>query len=279
TPTPTPYLRITFKDTSGANSPQTYQVYSWTCGSVTGGSFNSGCTFPTADCTLPITDAGYSCVGAVVRNWNIPNFVGVTPVPSGNGYETISNSVLGKLYGWQKWNTGGRTLNFIVAIPTSTPTPTPISPLITNALITNGGFENQLSLWSCKGGVSGSCTPDSAVKYSGTYSGKVYNSGGGWGWQLAQRSPAVKNGNILCLSGKVKKNEATAWAAIALQETGGSYREKRVDASNTTSWQPLNLSFTIPSDWILPVQVFLRVFNQGGTAWFDDISLTPGACK
>ncbi|MFH0937631.1 MAG: hypothetical protein V1808_05075, partial [Candidatus Daviesbacteria bacterium] len=47
TPTPTPYLRITFKDTSGANSPQTYQVYSWTCGSVTGGSFNSGCTFPT----------------------------------------------------------------------------------------------------------------------------------------------------------------------------------------------------------------------------------------
>ncbi|MFH0937175.1 MAG: carbohydrate binding domain-containing protein [Candidatus Daviesbacteria bacterium] len=164
------------------------------------------------------------------------------------------------------------------ALPTPTPTPTP--------LIANGGFESQLTSWNCRGNTdasTGSCSADSNIKYSGTYSGKVdylsiSNPLLAWGWQLSQSIAGIQRGCTYTLSAYVKKDLSDTLATIALQETVSPYRGQSISAPNNTNWNPLSFTYTIPNDWGLPVQVFLRVGNVPRTAWFDDVLLTRGAC-
>lgn len=168
--------------------------------------------------------------------------------------------------------------------PTRTPTPTPtITPtlIVASSLLSNGDFENQLNSWACQGpGSGGTCTADSSsVKYSGTYSAQVYNPYGtsnGWAQQLSQGSFTATAGEQFCLSARVKKQNATDSVTIAIQHLDPWWSLEYPAASNT-SWQLVQVTFTIPGTWYKNIQVFLRQYSVS-TAWFDQVALTRGAC-
>ncbi len=148
-----------------------------------------------------------------------------------------------------------------------------------SGLIANGDFSSQLSNWQCAGAISGDCSADAGTYTSGPYSARVTNTGGGWGWQVGQSGISASPGQQFCLSARVAKNNANDTAGVALQEGGSPWREDDILASNQTGWQTLRKTVTVGSDWTLPVGVFARVWNSGGQAWFDDISLFNGPCQ
>lgn len=154
---------------------------------------------------------------------------------------------------------------------------TPSSLTAVNVL-NNGGFENQLSSWICQGAISGTCDVDTQTKYSGNVSAKVSNTGGGWGWQLSQGNISASYNEQFCLSARVKKQSATDQVSIAIQEGGGSWRQVDLWAVSTTDWQLIRRTVQVGSNWVLPIQVFLRPWNQNNAAWFDEVSLTRGPC-
>lgn len=157
---------------------------------------------------------------------------------------------------------------------TSSPTPTPFAGLI------NGSFENQLASWDCVGAISGTCTQDTVTKFSGNASAKVVNTGGFWGWQLSQGNISALLGDQFCLSAMVKKQTATDKIIVAIQEIGPNteWRVVSLSASDTTDWQLVRGTVTVNVFWFPPIQVFLRVVYANQAAWFDDVSLTRGAC-
>lgn len=171
------------------------------------------------------------------------------------------------------------TINVVQPTPTPTPAPVPVN------LLLNPGFENQLNDWPiCTGEGGGSCLVDSFNKYSGTYSARVYHAGGGWGWQVAQGNISfVSLGEQLCLSAMVQKQLGDQ-AYIAIQEAGPatSWREASLAVPDVSGWQQVKGTVSVGNDWSLPIQVYLRVLrnisNMSGFAYFDDVSLTKGAC-
>lgn len=144
--------------------------------------------------------------------------------------------------------------------------------------ILNPSFESGTTGWTCQGAVSGSCAADTSQKYSGSYSGKVTNTGGSWGWQLSQAKISIPANTNYCLSAYVLKTNPTDWAAIAIQETASPWRELRQDAANVAGWQLVKKTVAKPSDWTAATQIYLRVYSNS-TAWFDQVSLTPGVCN
>lgn len=75
------------------------------------------------------------------------------------------------------------------------------------------------------------------------------------------------------------KQAAADSISIAFQEGGGTYQgQEVVFAEQRTDWQLLKRTVKVGANWVLPVQVYLRAWNQGNAAWFDDVSLTRGVC-
>jgi hypothetical protein len=131
TPTPTPWIRVNVKDTDG-----TYHISSGICGvDCTGtictkkGSTSIYCSSNDASFIFPKFTAINTYIGGRIEltdNLSRPLVVvGVTPSVAGF-LETTCNNIEGYCYVWNKnsWTTGGRTVDFVVAIPTNTPTPT-----------------------------------------------------------------------------------------------------------------------------------------------------------
>lgn len=149
-----------------------------------------------------------------------------------------------------------------------------------NNLLTNGSFENGLQGWTCQGNISGTCIANSQEKVLGGSSGAITNTGGGsWGWQLAQGGIGTNNDEQLCLMALVKKPSAESKVSIAIQETGEPWRQvERYATETTTNWQQVNSTVARPADWSTStIQVFIRIYSTG-TALFDEVSLTRGAC-
>lgn len=169
-----------------------------------------------------------------------------------------------------------------IPTPTPTPPPPPTPFPCSSGLLTNGCFEALPAdgNWWCGGAIGGSCSGDSTVKYSGSSSVKVINTGGYWGWQLSQGDISASLGEKFCLSARVKKQKLTDIVSIAIQEIGPSTNWREVDlwAENVTDWQLVRSTVTVATNWSPPIQVFLRVWYANQAAWFDDVSLTRGAC-
>lgn len=181
-------------------------------------------------------------------------------------YLVILRDLLSDTY--QKWS------EIYVTAPTTTPAPS-------GNLLTNGGFENQLTGWTCQGAtVSGTCTADTEFIYvGGLYSGKVSNIGRGWGRQLTQGGITAAADEQFCLSAQVKKEAATNDVKIAIQETASPWRQIDLSASATSNWQLVRGTVTRPANWGTPtIQLFLRQ-STVASAWFDNVSLTRGGCQ
>ncbi len=151
-----------------------------------------------------------------------------------------------------------------------------------SGLLTNGCFENQLNNWLCQGastGTAGICIADSGTKYAGNYSAKVFGGTNVWGWQLAQGGITASANEQFCLAARVKKGVANDLVFIAIQETADPWRSVSLATQNTTDWQLVRLTVTRPADWSSStIQVYLRTYYDNSTDWFDDVSLTRGAC-
>lgn len=188
------------------------------------------------------------------------------------------------------------------AVPTAVPSPSPVaspspvsspspaaspqtspSPVSTSNLLINPGFENELSSWTCQGAVSGTCDIDSTVKFSGNSAVKVTSTGGSWGWQVSQAGISATPGEAFCLSARVKKQSTISGTYIAIQEVGRDFQgQAAVHANNDiTDWQIVKDTRTVGPDWVVPIQMYLRVVNGSvpESVWFDDVSLTRGACS
>ncbi|GEM_PF-418974 len=168
---------------------------------------------------------------------------------------------------------------------TLTPTVTPTIPTATpipcsSGLLVNGCFESQQASWDCHGAISGNCNTDSSTKFGGAYSVKVTNTGGWWGWQLSQGGITASLGEQFCLSARVKKQTSTDAVSIAIQETGPgtNWLQAGPFATDTTDWQLVRNTVTVGTNWHPPIQVYLRAWQANQAAWFDDVSLTRGAC-
>lgn len=149
-----------------------------------------------------------------------------------------------------------------------------------NDILTNGSFENGLQGWTCQGNISGTCIANSQEKVLGGFSGAVTNIGGGsWGWQLAQGGIRTNNDEQLCLMALVKKPSVESKISVAIQEADEPWRQiERYATETTTNWQQVNSTVIRPADWSTStIQVFIRIYSTG-TALFDEVSLTRGAC-
>lgn len=149
-----------------------------------------------------------------------------------------------------------------------------------NDILTNGSFENGLQGWTCQGNISGTCIANSQEKVLGGFSGAVTNTGGGsWGWQLAQGGIRTNSDEQLCLMALVKKPSVESKVSIAIQEADEPWRQiERYATETTTNWQQVNSTVIRPADWSTStIQVFIRIYSTG-TALFDEVSLTRGAC-
>lgn len=154
-------------------------------------------------------------------------------------------------------------------------------------LLVNGDFETSptttpVASWLCEGAVSGTCQLDRAEKRpgsTGNHSVKVTNIGGQWGWQITRRSIPAQAGDKFCLSAWVKKQKVNDATFIAIQEVQNDWESVGLGASDTTAWQLVRGTLTRPSSWDTAIiQVYLRSWSNS-SAWFDDVSLTRGACQ
>lgn len=131
TPSPTPFIRVNVKDTDG-----TYHSSSGICGvdcsgtvCTKKGAASIYCSANDWNFTFPKFTATNTYIGGRIEltdNQSRPlTVLGVTPSVVGF-VETTCNGIGGYCYVWNKnsWTTGGRTVDFVVAIPTNTPTPT-----------------------------------------------------------------------------------------------------------------------------------------------------------
>lgn len=163
------------------------------------------------------------------------------------------------------------------------PTPATQPILCPGSYIENGCFENSpdgLYTWFCTGAGPGTCTIEntpSGFSLSSINSVKVTNNYGWWGYQTGKSVPQIQRGATYCLQAWVKKQSAGDSVSIAFQEGNPPWREFDV-FTGTTTWGLAKSTITMPGDWNLPIGFFLRVWNTGGAAWFDNVSVTNGSC-
>ena len=132
TPSPTPWIRVNVKNSAGT-AVNSSQICGVDCsGSVCVKKTGIYCSVNDNSFTFPKFTATNTYIGgriALTDNLAQPlTVLGVTPSVVGF-VETTCNNIGGYCYVWNKnsWTTGGRTVDFVVAIPTNTPTITPTS--------------------------------------------------------------------------------------------------------------------------------------------------------
>lgn len=156
----------------------------------------------------------------------------------------------------------------------------------TQNLLQNASFEEGSPTpteWTCQGAVSGTCAIDTTVKHEGNRSIRVFNTGGGWGWQIAQSGIQASPNDIFCFSAWVKKGSPTGSVSLAIQETAGDYQDQSIisPSQNSTDWQRMQENVSVGPTWTLSnnsIQVYLRS-GTTDTNWFDNVSLTRGSCQ
>ncbi len=128
TPTPTPWVRVNVKD-SGGVAVNSSQICGVDCsGTVCVKKTGTYCSANDNSFTFSKFTATNTYLGGRIELTNnlLQPLVVVGVIPSVAGFsETTCNGIGGYCYVWNKnsWTTGGRTVDFVVAIPTNTPTP------------------------------------------------------------------------------------------------------------------------------------------------------------
>ena len=173
--------------------------------------------------------------------------------------------------------------NFIAAHPTwgaldVAPIPDVASPASVAIIMANPGFENGAAGWS------GSLAVDNVERHSGTASGKVVNTTGDWLKAFQSKQP-VEPFRSYTVRAWVKidpsgSGNMSAMVMLNLLDASGRYvvdlpGNYYIYGSNGV-WREIHYSFSTPAN-VTQAQLFLSTKGGTGTAWFDDITLTPAA--
>jgi hypothetical protein len=149
-------------------------------------------------------------------------------------------------------------------------------------LLLNGNMEeigSPLTDWIDYG--PGTLTRDSATKYSGAASGKIYNSSTTYNSLLLQYYPILKANTkyrfrvMVKTSNIVKSNPADNYsgAIIQLYAGGANMFLPTGGLAGTNGWQLVEREFTTPATPNTSWYVRLQLKNASGTVWFDNASL------
>ena len=152
-----------------------------------------------------------------------------------------------------------------------------VAPAASTAVtLANTGFEGGAAGWS------GSFDIDNVERYSGAASARVTNAKGS-PVRVFQGKQPVEPGKSYTSRGWVKIDQAgsgdmNAMVMVNLMDASGTYvadlpGNYYVYGTNG-AWREIHYSFSTPAN-ATQAQLFLSLNGGTGTAWFDDITLTP----
>ncbi len=148
-------------------------------------------------------------------------------------------------------------------------------------LIGNGGFEKDTAGWTLKNGTEGTFQIDSEVYNSGAKSLRILNTAGSTSGAIYYAYYQIKQivaEETYTFSCRVK-NPAGGGVSVMFEFYAGNDQATRLGnqvpftCPTGEDWQTLGGTLQAPENCRM-IMVYLRHYGNGGSVWFDDISLT-----